>query len=110
MRRWNSVLLGLRTFVDVELAGFGDGLGAAGHIQLFEDVVQVALDRSRGEHEAVGDLRVGETLDDQAENLDLPRAEQARRFRIFERDGSACFHMGGGREAGQDPVDGFREA
>src|SRR2546423_11193650 len=49
----------------------GGDLGAAGEAELDEDVLHVALHGSLGEHQAGGDLLVGQALGDQPGDLAL---------------------------------------
>ena len=74
--------------------GVDDGLGAVAGADLGEDVVDVALDRGGGDHEALGDLGVGQALGDQGQDLDLARGEVVGRVR----------GRGGGVDGGQDVV------
>ena len=53
----------------LQLAGTGDGLGAAGHIQFGENVAAVLLHRVQRNHQPIGDLLIGVTLADQSKDL-----------------------------------------
>ena len=56
--------------------GACDRLSAAANPQLAVDVAGVFLDRVYGDHQFVGDLRVGIAFADQVQDLQFTRGEQ----------------------------------
>ena len=66
---------GLGALVQVQLTRAEERLGAALHVELAVDVVDVLLDRTDRNHEPVGDRLIGMTLGDQAQYFQLALAE-----------------------------------
>jgi hypothetical protein len=54
----------------------GDGLGAVGHLQLAEQVAEVALDGVQGDHQLLGDGPVGRTGGQQPEHFQFAGAQR----------------------------------
>src|SRR2546423_5172133 len=67
----------------------GGDLGAAGEAELDEDVLDVALHGSLGEHQAGGDLLVGQALGDQPGDLALAAGQSRPRRRLGGGGGGA---------------------
>ena len=59
----------------VQFARAEQRLGAALHVELAVDVVDVLLDRADRDDELVGDRLIGEASGDQVQDLALARAE-----------------------------------
>ena len=59
---WGSVGKRLQ---QVQLAGAGDGFGAALHLEFVKDPAVVPFDRVQGQEQPLADLPVRESLDDQ---------------------------------------------
>ena len=57
-----------------------DRLGTAANPQLAVDIAGVFLDRVYGDHQFVGDLRVGITFADQAHDLQFARGELVKQL------------------------------
>ena len=60
----------------VQLTRAEERLGAALHVELAVDVVDVLLDRTDCDDEPIGDRLIGKTLGDQAQNVQLALAER----------------------------------
>ena len=58
-----------------ELTGAGDGLGPPLDLQFLEDPAVMALDRIQSQEQPCTDFPIGESLGDQAQDFQLPRAE-----------------------------------
>ena len=56
---------------EVKFAGADEGLGAALHSKLAEEVVNVFLDGAEADHELAGDLAVGGAGSDKLQHLQL---------------------------------------
>jgi hypothetical protein len=59
-----------------QLAGAGDGFGAALHLQLVEDPAVVPFDGVQGEEEPLADLPVREALGDQLQDFQFAWAQR----------------------------------
>ena len=59
---------------ETELPGLSDSLGAAAHVELGEDVVDVLFYGARGEDELLRDIPVGHAGGDEAKHLKLALA------------------------------------
>src|SRR6185437_2919143 len=55
-----------------------DGLGAVPRADLRQQMVDVALDRGLADHQALGDLSIGQASRDQREHLGFARCEPIR--------------------------------
>ena len=60
---------------EVKLTRAHERLGAALHVELAVDVVDVLLDRADGDDQPVGDRLIGMTVGDQAQDFQLAVAE-----------------------------------
>ena len=59
----------------MQLTRAEERLGAALHVELAVDVVDVLLDRTDCDHQPVGDRLIGKTIGDQAQDFQLALAE-----------------------------------
>ncbi len=61
---------------DIQLSGTSYGPGSTAHVELAEDAVDVPLDRAGCDDQALADLRIGVTGDDEPKHLQFALAER----------------------------------